>query len=301
MLPVPGLRFLRHRRPGTAEVSFVTSSVWVIGRRRSSNLTVINAVIAVLRWNGTSIRSRQPRCLGDERWPWSRIAGTALLYARVSVPSPLKPASCTDPCLPRLLLDRLSGTRPARPLDGVIGPQDGEPRSPCRNGGGETFFPWAAPIPREPRKSLRRHPPLRCGPKGCVGDRLRPVDRHRGRDGRGLEQPRRDEMATIGSFKKSSSNEFQGEIVTLSVQAKGVRIVPETNRTSDNAPSHRVFVGRAEIGAAWSKRSSEGRDYLSVKLDDPSFTTPIYANLFDDEGGETFSLIWSRGRRSNGD
>ena len=101
-------------------------------------------------------------------------------------------------------------------------------------------------------------------------------------------------------FKKSG-NEFQGEIVTLSVQAKGVRIVPETNRTSDNAPSHRVFVGRAEIGAAWSKRSNEGRDYLSVKLDDPSFTTPIYANLFDDEGGETFSLIWSRGRRPNGD
>jgi uncharacterized protein (DUF736 family) len=107
-------------------------------------------------------------------------------------------------------------------------------------------------------------------------------------------------MATIGSFKKSG-NEFQGEIVTLSVQAKGVRIVPETNRTSDNAPSHRVLVGRAEIGAAWSKRSSEGRDYLSVKLDDPSFTTPIYASLFDDEGRETFSLIWSRGRRSNGD
>jgi uncharacterized protein (DUF736 family) len=24
-------------------------------------------------------------------------------------------------------------------------------------------------------------------------------------------------------------------------------------------------------------------------------------NLFDDEGGETFGLIWSRGRRSNGD
>ncbi len=108
-------------------------------------------------------------------------------------------------------------------------------------------------------------------------------------------------MANIGSFKKSGNGEFQGEIVTLSVQAKGVRIVPEPNRASDNAPSHRVFVSRVEIGAAWSKRSSEGRDYLSVKLDDPSFTTPIYANLFDDEGGETFSLIWSRGRRSNGD
>ena len=107
-------------------------------------------------------------------------------------------------------------------------------------------------------------------------------------------------MATIGTFKKSG-RELQGEIVTLSIQAKGVRIVPETNRASDNAPSHRVFVGRAEIGAAWSKRSNEGHDYLSVKLDDPSFTTPIYANLFDDEGGESFSLIWSRGRKSNGD
>jgi len=107
-------------------------------------------------------------------------------------------------------------------------------------------------------------------------------------------------MANIGSFKKVGG-ELQGEIVTLSVQAKGVRIVPEANRSSDNAPSHRVFVGRAEIGAAWSKRSNEGRDYLSLKLDDPSFTAPIYANLFEDEDGEGYSLIWSRGRRANGE
>ena len=55
------------------------------------------------------------------------------------------------------------------------------------------------------------------------------------------------------------------------------------------------------LGAAWSKRSNEGRDYLSVKLDDPSFIAPIYANLFDDEDGEGFTLIWSRGRKPNGD
>ena len=78
-------------------------------------------------------------------------------------------------------------------------------------------------------------------------------------------------MATIGTFKKSGS-EYTGEIVTLSVQAKNVRIVPEQTRSGDNAPSHRVYVGRAEIGAAWAKRSNEGRDYLGVKLDDPSFT-----------------------------
>jgi uncharacterized protein (DUF736 family) len=101
-------------------------------------------------------------------------------------------------------------------------------------------------------------------------------------------------MASIGTFKKSG-HEFQGEIVTLSVQTKGVRIVPETNRASENAPSHRVYVGRAEIGAAWSKRSGEGRDYLSVKLDDPSFTVPIYANLVED-GGRGTGVVAPRGR-----
>ena len=105
-------------------------------------------------------------------------------------------------------------------------------------------------------------------------------------------------MANIGSFKKVGK-EFQGEIVTLSVQAKGVRIVAEDNRSNENAPSHRIFVNRAEIGAAWSKRSEEGRDYLSLKLDDPSFTAPIYANLFDDQDGEGYTLIWSRSRKNS--
>lgn len=106
-------------------------------------------------------------------------------------------------------------------------------------------------------------------------------------------------MATIGTFKKTG-NEYTGSITTLSVQAKGVRIVPEETRSNDNAPSHRVFVGKAEIGAAWTKRSNEGRDYLGLKLDDPSFNDPIYANLFSDEGEETYSLIWSRSAKRNG-
>jgi uncharacterized protein (DUF736 family) len=107
-------------------------------------------------------------------------------------------------------------------------------------------------------------------------------------------------MANIGTFTKTEQG-FIGEIVTLSFQARNVRLVSETNGTSENAPSHRIYVGRAEIGAAWSKRSNEGRNYLSVKLDDPSFNAPIYANLFDEPEGEGYTLIWSRGRKANAD
>jgi uncharacterized protein (DUF736 family) len=68
---------------------------------------------------------------------------------------------------------------------------------------------------------------------------------------------------------------------------------------SNVPPHHRIHVGRAEIGAAWSKRSEEGRDYLSLKLDDPSFNAPIYANLSDDEDGGGLSAA-RRGQRKNG-
>ena len=115
------------------------------------------------------------------------------------------------------------------------------------------------------------------------------------------EQGKDINMATIGTFKKTANGEYVGDIVTLSVQAKGVRIVPDQNPPSENAPTHRVYTGNAEVGAAWTKQSNEGRAYLGLKLDDPSFAAPIYANLFDDEGGETFSLIWSRSNRRTGD
>ena len=61
-------------------------------------------------------------------------------------------------------------------------------------------------------------------------------------------------MANIGSFKKVG-NDFQGEIITLSLQAKGVRIVAESNPSNDKAPSHRVFVGRADYAERSIMRS----------------------------------------------
>jgi uncharacterized protein (DUF736 family) len=158
--------------------------------------------------------------------------------------------------------------------------------------------PGLAPIPREARKSPQRRPPLRSGPRAGASSIVPGLSiAIEAAVVAGSKTARRSDMATIGSLKKVGS-ELQGEIVTLSVQTKGVRIFAETNRSNENAPSHRIYVGRAEIGAAWSKCSEEGRDYLSIKLDDPSFNAPIYANLFDGEDGDGYTLLWSRLRKN---
>ena len=59
--------------------------------------------------------------------------------------------------------------------------------------------------------------------------------------------------------------------------------------TSDNGPQFRLYAGNVELGAAWQKISGEGRDYLSVKLDDPSFRAPIHATLTELEGEDRLS------------
>jgi uncharacterized protein (DUF736 family) len=85
-------------------------------------------------------------------------------------------------------------------------------------------------------------------------------------------------------------------------RGKTSRQAPQLHVTPRCAKS--AFCGaplNADIGAGRARRSSEGRDYLSVKLDDPSFNAPIYANLFADGDGETFALVWSRGRTQSGD
>ena len=101
-------------------------------------------------------------------------------------------------------------------------------------------------------------------------------------------------MATIGIFV-STGNGFSGSIKTLNlnVKAKLARI----ENPSDKGPHFRIFSGNVELGAAWQKVSAEGRDYLSVKLDDPSFPAPIYATLIEMEGEEGLQLIWSRSNR----
>ena len=103
----------------------------------------------------------------------------------------------------------------------------------------------------------------------------------------------------IGSFKKVGEG-YEGEIVTLTQKIRGIRFVPEANRASDNVPNFRVQIGKLEAGAAWIKHTTDWREYLNVKLDDPTLPGPIFASLFEEEGG-AFNLVWSRQRPRNGD
>jgi len=98
-------------------------------------------------------------------------------------------------------------------------------------------------------------------------------------------------MAIIGTFTRTADG-FAGTIKTLTLNVK-TTIRPST-KDSEKAPDFRIYAGTADFGAAWAKHSAAGTDYLSCKIDDPSFPAPIYANLVAADDGESFSLIWSR-------
>ena len=103
-------------------------------------------------------------------------------------------------------------------------------------------------------------------------------------------------MATIGTFTKSGDGSYAGSIKTLSLNVKAAQFrASETD--NEKGPDFRIFAGQTEFGAAWKKTSRENRDYLSVKLDDPSFPAPIYASLVDADDG--YALIWSRSRAAD--
>lgn len=103
-------------------------------------------------------------------------------------------------------------------------------------------------------------------------------------------------MATIGTFVKTAEGSYTGSIKTLSLNVRTAQLRPN-EKSDERAPDFRIFAGATEFGAAWCKVSRDTRDYLSVKLDAPSFPAPIYASLVDAEEGN--SLIWARSRSAD--
>jgi uncharacterized protein (DUF736 family) len=102
-------------------------------------------------------------------------------------------------------------------------------------------------------------------------------------------------MTVIGNFTPAKDGGWTGAIRTLVINAK-VRLVPNDNRESENAPAFRVLVGHSRIGDAWEARSGDEirKEYLRLKLDDPCLGEPINAALFPAEDRQTAQLVWSR-------
>ena len=96
-------------------------------------------------------------------------------------------------------------------------------------------------------------------------------------------------MATIGTFTKGDNGDFTGAVKTLTLNVKTK--IARSEKENDKAPDFRIFAGQTEFGAAWKKTSGAGREYLSVKLDDPSFPAPIFASLVAVEGGDGYASV----------
>lgn len=97
-------------------------------------------------------------------------------------------------------------------------------------------------------------------------------------------------MATIGKFTKKDGG-YSGDIQTLGFKVK-VAITP-VEQPTEKGPDFRVYTGKLEIGAGWVKTAKNSkRDYISLKIDDPTLAAPLYANLV--ERDDQFDLLWSR-------
>jgi uncharacterized protein (DUF736 family) len=105
-------------------------------------------------------------------------------------------------------------------------------------------------------------------------------------------------MATIGLVQKQDDGSFTGTLNTLALKAK-IRIVPINRKAGDNGPDYRVVTSDGvDIGGGWTRVGRESqREYVSLKLDDPTLPQAIYANLGRAAGQDddsVYALIWNR-------
>jgi uncharacterized protein (DUF736 family) len=108
----------------------------------------------------------------------------------------------------------------------------------------------------------------------------------------------------IGQFTRSKQGGWEGEINTLTINKRRIRLVPNDNRVSDSSPAFRVMLGREDIGEAWERQSrgEPPRDYLRVRMDDPFCpNSPINAVLWPADEGLSAKMVVNAGADSRTD
>ena len=101
----------------------------------------------------------------------------------------------------------------------------------------------------------------------------------------------------IGMFTRTPKG-FQGRIETMTLDV-ALRIVPAEPQDGENAPDWRVHLGKTdngpEVGAGWNETGERAGDYVSLRLDEPGFSQPIRAALFQNANDRSaWSLRWNR-------
>jgi uncharacterized protein (DUF736 family) len=108
-------------------------------------------------------------------------------------------------------------------------------------------------------------------------------------------------MPHIGLFTRTPDG-FTGTLRTLSLDC-AVVLMRVDHGDAQNASDFRVLLGAdgdgPEVGAAWCRTGERAGAYLSLMIDNPGFSRPIHANLFQtNDGSGAHHLVWSRqGRR----
>ena len=105
-------------------------------------------------------------------------------------------------------------------------------------------------------------------------------------------------MICIGTFIATRRG-YEGRLRTLTLDS-ALSIVPAEASDTENAPDHRILAGQGdaayEVGAGWNRVGDKAGAYIALLIDDPAFTQPLRANLFQSDEA-THVLMWSRASR----
>ena len=109
-------------------------------------------------------------------------------------------------------------------------------------------------------------------------------------------------MTQIGLFEAMPDG-FAGRIHCLTIDAE-LQIVAADPSDAENAPDYRIMLGddddAVEVGAGWKRVGEKAGNYVSLMIDDPTLSQPIYANLFQ-SGSDPAAhiLLWNRPAKRN--
>jgi uncharacterized protein (DUF736 family) len=101
-------------------------------------------------------------------------------------------------------------------------------------------------------------------------------------------------MSMIGTFTKTTTG-YSGVIRTLTMHVKAAFVVND-KKGNAKAPDFRIVGDGHEFGTAWRAKAKgeDGKAFLSVELDDPSFAAPLRAALFENGEEGKGALVWNR-------